>query len=869
LPVTLCHSQGSGSLVSMELKDYQIKVLDYLEGYLDELKTQKADKFDYFEFQKHKGKEAIHPEKTDYCQLAWEELKKKKAVYRSTYTVRKDGMERNIPNICFKVPTGGGKTLLATAAIQRINQDYFKRNNGFMLWIVPSDTIYTQTSKQLRNKEHPYRQILDRASGGRTLILEKNDKFTAQDVNDNLCIMLLMLQASARENKNTLKMFKDSGRFESFFPPLDDYIANNALLSAVPNLDTADLMDDGHSVISGISIKHSLGNVMRLLRPIAIFDEGHRGATVLAQDTINSFNASFIVELSATPKDHSNVLVNVGGQELKKEQMIKLPINVTSYGEANWQHTLNQAHAKTIELNNLAEKYQADAGRYIRPIMVIKAEPKRKGDTYDHVEAIKTYLIKNLNVLESEIRIKLADKNELRDDDLFDKLCPVRYIITKDALKEGWDCSFAYVLAILSNTKSETSLTQFIGRVLRQPYALETSIVALNQCYVYCDNADVNSAAEAIKKGLEEEGMGDVSDQIVTGGGKTKSKEKVTLKRNEKYQTAKIFLPSLNVIRDGKPAPFDYYADILGDIQWDDYSFDKLEAIAFDDKEKLDFQHLTVDWKQEKSTQLDFLKGQKESEQITNEISITLMVSQLMEKVPNAWQAFRIIKCVLSDLRGKGVSDAKIALNSVLIVEEIKKDCYQWLLQQSELIFRRKLDEGIIFLHLLAEPFLTLNWQMADKIDVQRNLNESAVTLEKNMFHPQYISNYNGLEYNVALAINNKDVVGWWHRLAVKGTEYAVQGWKREKIYPDFLVKLEAGQDGIEKLYFIESKGEHLEGNKDTNYKQKLFKTLNASLMSDIKPKGELELINSKEKISFHMVFENEWQNELNKLLVV
>jgi type III restriction enzyme len=852
----------------MELKDYQIKVLDYLEGYLAELKTQKAEKQDYFEFQQHKGKDAVPPEQSDYCQLAWEALKAKMAVYRSTYTVRKDGMGRNIPNVCFKVPTGGGKTLLASAAILRINQDYFKRNNGFVLWIVPSDTIYAQTSNQLRNKEHPYRQVLDRASGGRTLILEKNDKFTAQDVEDNLCVMLLMLQSSNRENKNTLKMFKDSGRFESFFPPLDDYTANNTLLSAVPNLDTADLFEGGHNVITGISIKHSLGNVMRLLRPIAIFDEGHRGATKLAQDTVNSFNSSFILELSATPKDHSNVLVNVGGQELKKEQMIKLPINVTSYGEANWQHTLNQAHAKTIELNKSAVKYQADEGRYIRPIMVIKAEPKKKGEAYDHVEAIKSYLIKNLNVLESEIRIKLADNNELRDDDLFDKMCPVRYIITKDALKEGWDCSFAYVLAILSNTKSETALTQFIGRVLRQPHALETSIPALNQCYVYCDNADVNSAAAGIKKGLEEEGMGDVSDQIVAGNGGATGKEKVTLKRKEKYQGAKIFLPSLNVIRNGKPAAFDYYADILGDIQWDKYRFNQLETIMLADKEVMDYQHLTVDWKKEKSGQLDFYEGQKQSEQITNEVSITLMVSQLMEKVPNAWQAFSIIQSVLDELRENGLSDAKIALNSVFIVEEIKKDCFRWMLEQSEALFRRKLDDGIVFLRLLAEPFLTLNWQMADKIEVQRNVNETAVTLEKSMFQPQYLSNYNGLEKPVALAINNKDVVEWWHRLAVRGTEYSIQGWKREKIYPDFLVKLETGKDGVERLYFIESKGEHLEGNKDTNYKQKLFNTINAALAGDIKPKGELKLVNSKEKISFHMVFENEWKNELNKILV-
>ncbi|ASF48075.1 DEAD/DEAH box helicase [Methylovulum psychrotolerans] len=852
----------------MEFKDYQLKVLDYLDGYLAELKTQKAEKQDYFEFQRHKGKAATLPEQSDYCQLAWQSLKAKVAVYRPDYTVRSDGMGRNIPNVCFKVPTGGGKTLLATAAIQRINQDYFKRNNGFVLWIVPSDTIYTQTSKQLRDKEHPYRQMLDRASGGRTLILEKQDSFTAQDVEDNLCVLLLMLQASNRDNKNTLKMFKDSGRFESFFPPLDDYNANNTLLSAVPNLDTADLLEGGHNVISGISIRHSLGNVMRLLRPIAIFDEGHRGATQLAQNTVNSFNTAFILELSATPKDHSNVLVNVGGQELKKEQMIKLPINVTSYGEANWQHTLNQAHAKTLELNALAAQYQADEGRYIRPIMVIKAEPKKKGEAYDHVAAIKDYLIKNLNVLDSEIRIKLSDNNEMRDDDLFDKLCPVRYIITKDALKEGWDCSFAYVLAILSNAKSTTALTQFIGRVLRQPYALETSIPALNQCYVYCDNADVNSAAEGIKKGLEDEGMGDVSDQIAPNNGQATGKEKVTLQRQASYQGTKIFLPSLNVVRHGLPAPFDYYADILGAVEWDSYCFNLLDAIALADKETMDYQHLTVDLEKGKPGQIDIFTGLKQSEKISNEISVTLMVSQLMDKVPNAWQACRIIGEVLSSLREKGESEAKIALNAVFIVEEIKKDCFRWMLEQSEAIFRRKLDEGVVFLHLLAEPFSSLNWQMAEQIEIQRNVNETAVTLEKSLFQPQYLSNYNKLEKPVALAINNKDVVAWWHRLAVKGTEYSLQGWRRERIYPDFLVKVAAGDDGIERLYFVESKGEHLEGNKDTDYKQKLFSTINAALMGDIKPKGELNLEDSKETIAFHMVFENEWENALNKLLV-
>ena len=38
------------------------------------------------------------------------------------YVSRTDDAGRPIPHICFKVPTGGGKTLLAAAALQRLNR---------------------------------------------------------------------------------------------------------------------------------------------------------------------------------------------------------------------------------------------------------------------------------------------------------------------------------------------------------------------------------------------------------------------------------------------------------------------------------------------------------------------------------------------------------------------------------------------------------------------------------------------------------------------------------------------------------------------------------------------------------------------------
>src|SRR5690606_27937763 len=106
----------------------------------------------------------------------------------------------------------------ASLAIERINTEYFRRQTGLVLWIVPSEAIYSQTWRQLANREHPYRQMLERASGGRVKLLEKDDTFTAQDVDSQLCVMLMMLQAGAvqKKSKDARKMFQNSGKYPSF-----------------------------------------------------------------------------------------------------------------------------------------------------------------------------------------------------------------------------------------------------------------------------------------------------------------------------------------------------------------------------------------------------------------------------------------------------------------------------------------------------------------------------------------------------------------------------------------------------------------------------------------------------------------------------
>src|SRR5699024_5296517 len=119
-------------------------------------------------------------------------------------------------------------------------------------------------------------------------------------------------------------------------------------------------------------------NVLRLVRPVIVIDEGHRAYSDTARDTLTGFNPRFILELSATPntkgKHQSNVLVNVPGTDLKDEEMIKLPINVFNDTQGGWKHTLTQAHAKQQELEQAAQSLQADTGRYIRPIVLVRVE---------------------------------------------------------------------------------------------------------------------------------------------------------------------------------------------------------------------------------------------------------------------------------------------------------------------------------------------------------------------------------------------------------------------------------------------------------------------------------------------------------------
>jgi type III restriction enzyme len=881
----------------MELKDYQQGVLTKFDYFLSTLREQ-VEKI-------AAAQEVLKAQKMtvdlgDPCAKAWDQLNHERRLpylknedgheMVAPYLTRLDGLSRSIPNVTLKVPTGGGKTLLATAAVERIQMDLFRRQTGFVLWVVPSDAIYKQTWKQLANREHPYRQMLERASGGRVKMLEKGDAFTKQDAEGYLCVMLLMLPSAARQSKETLRMFRDSGRFTTFFPLEDDSVANAALMDQVINLDENDLADMGWAegiVPNSRSVKQSLGNVLRLVRPVVVVDEGHKAYSATARDTLNGFNPRFILELSATPnaggRHACNVLVSVTGTALKDEEMIKLPINVINEDKGGWKHTLADAHQKLKELTEDAGKLQAADGRYIRPIMLVRVERtgnEQRDSGLVHAEDAREYLLEKLGAKPEEIRLKTSDTDTLGDEDLKLPTCEVRYIITKAALQEGWDCPFAYVLAILSNTTANTALTQMIGRILRQPDARLTKRTLLDECYVFTFDQDVTKAVEGVRKGLEDEGMADLASQVRLSGTGTakKSSRKETLARRTKFaKIPPIFLPRVlhqdSSSKDGA-RELDYERDILGHLDWESFRFLRAHGMTMteDDKATRTVAKINVAQKKDGGSVTQELFHETLQDMPEEGLDIPFLVRQLLDVIPNPWQGMRILGETLEALRKRGVTEDRLYTNRLELLREMKQDLKKQVHEASEALFRKKLEKGEVVFRLVTSSDPKLNWKLAETLEVELSENEPLLNrkngdaIEKSLFEKVFRRDFNELEKDTAWYLDGKDCVHWWHRIAVSQASYGLQGWQKNRVYPDFLACIHGTEGGKFRFTVLETKGEHLKGNDDTAYKQKLFDILTEHATTAMRA-GELVLGTESEQLSFTMLMQDTWKQSLDTAL--
>jgi type III restriction enzyme len=495
----------------MELKPYQQQVINDLSSFLEHIQETKDVKNAFYDFWANHPRTPLQP----FSGTAIEPYK--------------NNVPR-VPHICVKVPTAGGKTFIACNAIRTIFDAFEYDKPKAVVWLVPSITILDQTIKNLKDTSHPYRQKINSHFGNKVEVFDKSallqgSGFNATSVKEQLNIFVLSFDSIRTANKEGRKVFEQNGSLQSF----------ESLLGKEEEI--------------------SLIKVMQFLNPLVVVDESHNAETNLSVEMLKGFNPCFILDLTATPRNNSNIISFIDALELKRENMVKLPVIVYNHQDKTEVINSSLQLQKRLEIQAIEEEKKG--GKYIRPIVLFQAQPKNGKDFLNeeeeksNVQKLKEKLIE-LKIPVEQIKIKTASINEIKGIDLMSKDCEVRFIITINALKEGWDCPFAYILASLADKSSAVDVEQILGRVLRQPYVMKHNFPLLNLSYVLTASSKFLDTLDNIVKGLNKAGFSDkdykLADTTVTE----------TPKQTDPFQQLTLTMPSSE--------PDETSSDITSDI---------------------------------------------------------------------------------------------------------------------------------------------------------------------------------------------------------------------------------------------------------------------------------------------------------------
>jgi len=697
------------------------------------------------------------------------------AFISSTEKPYKEDFFGEIPFICVKIPTGGGKTFVATHTVREIMDSVLstKLGKGLVLWFVPSEAICSQTILKLADKNDPHRQVLDEYFENKVRVLSVPEalRLRKPDVDDNLCIIISTLDAFRKEKalRDKYKVYKENGELLPFFSEIKDE----------PALEK----DEEDTIIN------SLANVIRKDKPLIVIDEGHRAKTLLSIDFLKDLNPSFIIEFTATPRDESNVLVNIHSTQLKEEKMVKIPIILESVSQ--WQQAVTRGVNKRKELWEITKKEKSE---YIRPIALIQAEQEKETDKKVTVQKIKDFLIKEAKIPEEEIAIKTASTNQIAGINLFSKKCPINYIITVNALAEGWDCSFAYLLISVANIGSKISVEQIIGRILRLPNAKEKNNPELNNSYIFASAKNFNEAATQIVSGLESNGFSK-ADLINASNPKAKYEFEV-----ERALDNKLLVPYFSINEEKLE-----FGDLLGEnfeLSKQNPEFDFKTHFDSDGIVKVDVSK-DDEWFWSRQTTLNIVYKDKNfsKEELIQWLDKKLRFIELEKKDKLTF----IEKAVDYQLKKHNLSE--LSVNRFVFRDELERQITVRLQQFTE---KR-------FFELLKTKKITLT-EFEDypkKILISEKENQ---TFKKSLYTE--IGKLNKEELNFISRLDSETLpnIKPWVRNREK-QDFYIQGWKKGKFYPDFIALTKKGT-----ILALEWKGADRKTNEDTKYKEQIAK---------------------------------------------
>ena len=837
----------------MELKNYQKAVIRDLERYLEILT------------------------KTNDIEAAYRQLWEEKHV-----PVGYGGMPRyqnflpHVPNVCLKVPTGGGKTFIAANAIAPIFNALGVMQRRVVVWLVPSDAILTQTLAALRNPAHPYRQKIDVAFGSRVEVYTKDQllsatRFNISAITEQLSILVLSYD-SFRGKKEQLKARQENSSLAQLAQALGE--PTNPVEDADPT---------------------ALLQIINQLRPVVIVDESHHARSTLSKQMLRDFNPRFVLDLTATPTKESNLISIVDAIHLRRENMVKLPVFVMNRN--NQLDVLSNAIQMQAILEAQAKADYKNGGRYIRPIVLFQAQPKGKEDAATF-EKVRTVLVKN-GIPAEQIAIKTADINELKNVDLLSESCPIRFIITVNALKEGWDCPFAYILASLANRTSQVDVEQIVGRILRLPYTRRHPVPALNVSYVLTSSADFKHTLDGIVKGLNNAGFTDqdyrAQDEVpaqeplpdvqqtnfitpTTPADTTEPQDifdspdsvlldPVILRHPDDTQVIAPEVKNIFVQAEAETTAFeaamqqskiDPISDIPQEVQ-PMVGQSKVKAEFTDEIEQLvlpkfclkipqsilmpgDTQELTKE-----SLLSDFTLKGKPSDIDFNQLDDNLAQVDLdgegtprASKMETQYQQYinkqfplmpgenRLKSCrdmihtTLSRQRKlNAVDDTELHRYVDYIIDNMTQDQLD-ALERMPVNFATKICDYIVMLQEETARKNFYDWLEVGKIVVEPRfklasyitLSGKASSLAKSLYKTECELD-DDFEYKMAMALTGIDSVKWWHRNPTSGRNaFCLNAFRNH--YPDFIVKTHSG-----KILLVETKGDQLE-NAESREKIKL-----------------------------------------------
>ena len=707
--------------------------------------------------------------------------------------------------ICIKIPTGGGKTFVASHSICKIYDNFLKEKlgHGIIMWFVPSDAIQSQTLKKLKDRNDPHRAVLDDAFDNKVMIFSNEEalRIRKSDVDDNICIIVSILDAfrKEKEKQNNYKVYQENG----------------ALIDHFQDIENSKVLEKDES-----GIINSLANVIRLNNPLIILDEGHRAKTSLSFEILKDLNPSFVIEYTATPRPESNVLVEVHSSELKDENMIKLPLVLQS--SVQWQESLEQGIIKREALENAAKK---EKGTQIRPIALIQAEQEKEDDKKITVGRIKEFLLKETRgrIKEEEIAIKTSKENELEGVDLFDKDCKIRYIITVNALAEGWDCSFAYILISVANIGSRVAVEQIIGRIMRLPFAKKLSDEDLNRSYVFASARNFNEAAEEIISGLEGNGYSRL-DLINAAESKKAYSFEAKRKINEDFAAPVISYENEELT----------FEDLIGkDFRLSEQNPKIDFQIFYDNSGRAIIDIKEGDkWFRVKQTSL---KLTYEDKALSKKDLIQWLDKQLRFNMIDKEDKVKFLTKVIDGIKDYTLQE--LSINRYPLLDKLYSVIEEILVKYAKNNFDSAIKSGKISIKSFEKfpETITLGGEIPEEFN-------------KNYYSKIDKLNKEEKEFLERLDLDTLPNIKFWIRNRERQDPFFLQGWQRNKFYPDFIAVTQNNN-----IIALEWKGEHLLTNEDTKYKEELGKIWeslgNGKLHFFLVSKGNIEETLNKIKL--------------------